>query len=126
MDERFQRGLERFNQRDFYEAHEVLEDLWHEYRENDRTFLQGLIQISAGLYHLDCRNFKGARSQLEKGLKKLAVYHPFHSGVNVGTLTGDVHRCLAAMDRIEKSKEGSFDLSLFPSIHYSPEKHYRT
>ena len=60
MDERFYRGLEEFNGERFFEAHEVLEDLWHEYREADRIFIQGLIQIAAAFYHLQSRNLKGA------------------------------------------------------------------
>lgn len=122
MDKRFQEGLRRFNERDYFEAHEVLEDLWHEYRETDRTFLQALIQFSAGLYHLDCGNLRGARSQLTKGLQKLDRYHPAHQGVNVQALVRDIHRCVAEMDRMEQSS-GTFDLNLFPSIEYSPENH---
>ncbi len=124
MDERFEMGLERFNERDFFEAHEVLEDLWHEYREEDRTFLQGLIQLSAGFYHLDCSNFRGARSQLTKGLQKLESYSPLHLGVNVEGLKRDTAGCLAEMDRIERSPD-SFDVNLFPSIQYTPQNHDR-
>lgn len=98
MDDRFGRGLERFNAQDYFEAHEVWEDLWHEYREPDRTFLQGLIQVAAGLYHLDAGNPKGAASQLAKGAAKLQPYAPIHQGVDLAALLGDVSACLKALD----------------------------
>lgn len=116
-DQRFQKGLEVFNSRDYYEAHEVWEDLWHEYRETDRTFLQGLIQISAGLYHLDCGNVRGARSQLSKGLQKLEPYKPLHKGVDVPGLMNSIGQCLDQLTALEKGEQPSFDLTLLPQIH---------
>ena len=116
MDERFRKGMEEFNRRDFYEAHEVWEDLWHEYRETDRTFLQALIQVAAGLYHLDCGNISGARSQLSKGLAKIENYRPAHKGVDVQSLAGEIERCLRSM---REHESGDFDFTHFPSITYS-------
>ena len=117
MDDRFQKGLDVFNSRDYFEAHEVWEDLWHEYRETDRTFLQGLIQIAAGLYHLDCGNIRGARSQLSKGLRKLEPYQPSHKGVDLPALMSAINICLSRVTAIEQGEQKSFDLKLFPQIH---------
>ena len=81
MDERLRRGIREFNDERFFEAHEVWEELWHEYRGTDRTFIQGLIHLAAGLYHCQCENEKGAVSQLNKGIQKLQNYVPEYSGV---------------------------------------------
>ncbi|MHC4822048.1 MAG: DUF309 domain-containing protein, partial [Planctomycetota bacterium] len=35
------RGVDLFNRGEFFEAHEVVEDLWHEYWEEDRDLLKG-------------------------------------------------------------------------------------
>lgn len=118
MDDRFDRGCERFNAQDFFEAHEIWEDLWHEYRESDRTFLQGLIQLAAGLYHLDSGNHKGARSQLAKGTAKLQAYCPSYRGIDLTALLHDVSACVEAMERNEE--QAAFSLSLFPAIRPSP------
>ena len=79
-----------FNGEKFFEAHEVWEDLWHEYRDADRTFLQGLIHAAAGLYHHQCGNFRGASSQLGKALAKLEPYTPTHFSVAVDDLVRDL------------------------------------
>jgi len=118
MDDRFDRGWERFNAQDFFEAHEIWEDLWHEYRESDRTFLQGLIQLAAGLYHLDSGNQKGARSQLAKGAAKLQAYRPSHRGVDLNALLNDVAVCMEALDR--NQNQPALPPSLFPAIRPSP------
>lgn len=114
MDDRFNRGWERFNAQDYFEAHEVWEDLWHEYRESDRTFLQGLIQLAAGLYHLDAGNTKGAVSQLTKGTGKLQPYVPAHRGVDLTALLGDVSACLKVLDRDDPPP--AISPSNFPAI----------
>jgi predicted metal-dependent hydrolase len=85
-DERFARGVREFNEGRFFEAHEVWEDLWHEYREADRLFIQGLIQIAAGLYHAQTKNWKGSSSQLSKGIEKLKSFQPTHHQIDVGSL----------------------------------------
>lgn len=117
-DQRYFSGIDQFNRKSFFEAHETLEDLWHEYRETDRTFLQALIQISAGFYHLDQENLRGARSQLTKGVQKLGVYSPSHAGVDVGKLISDVRRCLDFLADVEAGRR-QVDGSLFPSLHFS-------
>ena len=121
MDERFWKGIRQFNERDFFLAHETLEDLWHEYRETDRVFLQALIQLAAGLYHLDAENWKGARSQITKGLEKLDRFQPSHQRIDVRTLSAGLQSCLVAADRIQQGLMQSFDVSLFPQIMILPE-----
>ncbi|MFM8803409.1 MAG: DUF309 domain-containing protein, partial [Planctomycetia bacterium] len=37
-------GIEKFNECDYYESHEIWEELWTEYRGPSRKFYQGLIQ----------------------------------------------------------------------------------
>ena len=44
LDPRFQRGVELFNGGAWYEAHDVLEDLWHETADPDRRVLALLRQ----------------------------------------------------------------------------------
>lgn len=108
MDDRFYKGIEEFNSGRYFEAHEVLEDLWHEYRETDRTFIQGLIQVSAGFYHFQCANWKGTISQLSKGLKKLEVYKPEYLGIEIEGFLAEVQRCLQVLSELKEGK--IFDL----------------
>ena len=71
LDPRFQQGVELFNAGQWYEAHDVLEDLWHETADPARRVLQGLIQVSVAQVHLDRGNTKGATILLGEGLGRL-------------------------------------------------------
>ena len=50
--ELFHKGLEAFQKHNFYDAHEYWEDLWSDYRLEDAKFIQGLIQLSVGYFHI--------------------------------------------------------------------------
>jgi hypothetical protein len=59
-DPRYLAGILFFNQGDFFEAHEVWEDLWAESHGDERRFYQGLIQAAVGLCHFSNGNLGGA------------------------------------------------------------------
>ena len=69
--ERFERGLAHFNARQFFEAHEVWEEIWLTEDEPERTFLQGLIQIAAAFHHYRRGNPEGAETLLAAGIVKI-------------------------------------------------------
>ena len=89
-DEQFTHGVEQFDQGFYFECHDTLEELWMETVGDDRLFLQGLIQVSVGLFHFYNRNFRGAVSQMEKGSKKLRPYRPRHKGIELNRFLNEV------------------------------------
>lgn len=90
----FREGVALFNGARYWHAHEAWETLWRAARDEDRPFYQGLIQIAAGLLHLQRRNGRGARNKLGEGLTKLEPYQPSHRGVFVNELVGRARRML--------------------------------
>ena len=97
----FRHGIQLFNDGDFFECHEVLEDLWRPMRGPRRLFLQGIIHFAVALYHYQQNNPAGARRQLRKSLKKLAGYLPEYEGVDTGTL---YRQGVLVLDRIANSE----------------------
>lgn len=77
----FARGIAHFNAREFFEAHEVWEELWLVAREPEKTFLQGMIQVAAAFHHHARENARGARSLLAAGVAKLQGFPDGHRGV---------------------------------------------
>jgi hypothetical protein len=59
-DPRHLAGVLFFNAGDYFEAHEVWEDLWAESHGGERRFYQGLIQAAVGLFHFGNGNHGGA------------------------------------------------------------------
>jgi predicted metal-dependent hydrolase len=68
-----ERGVDLFNRACFFEAHEVLEDIWRSVgREQPaRRHWQGLVQLAVAFHHQSTGNFLGARSVMERALRNL-------------------------------------------------------
>src|SRR6476619_5464854 len=60
-DPRYLEGIEHFNKCDFFEAHEVWEELWADTQGPPRRFYQGLIQVAVCLHHFGNGNIRGAK-----------------------------------------------------------------
>jgi len=116
--EQYHRGIKEFNAGSFFECHDTLEDLWHGTRGKDRLFLQGLIQVSVGFYHLANRNYKGAASQFTRALGKLDSYRPSHGGIELERFTTDVVRWLAIAESGLRGEVVELDEVEIPKIHF--------
>ena len=62
-----------WNERLFFEVHEVLEFEWKRTTGPVRTALQGLIQMGVAFHHLKHGNVRGARSLFHDGRERLTV-----------------------------------------------------
>jgi predicted metal-dependent hydrolase len=85
-EEQFERGLRHFNAREFFEAHEVWEEVWLVENEPEKTFLQGIIQIAAAFHHYRRGNTDGAESLLASGIVKLTRFPGDHRGLAIHDL----------------------------------------
>jgi hypothetical protein len=95
----FERGVALFNGVRYWHAHEAWETLWRAAPDEERDFYQGLIQLAAGLLHLQRRNPRGARNKLGEGLAKLGKYQPAHHGIVINELVGRGERVLDELER---------------------------
>jgi uncharacterized protein len=96
-DEKFQRGLRHFNAREFFEAHEVWEEIWLVEAEPEKTFLQGLIQLAAAFHHYCRGNPAGAESLLAAGIVKLSRSSENHRGLEIGALRASAKKWARAL-----------------------------
>jgi predicted metal-dependent hydrolase len=87
-------GRDVFNRGDFFAAHEQWEDVWRTLAGADRTCVQGLIQIAAGLYHLKEGRPGPAARVLARGEEKLAQTT---TRLPIAALLRDVRRVIAAL-----------------------------
>jgi uncharacterized protein len=97
-------GLEAFNSRKFFEAHELWEDAWRVTPDPGRRFLQGLIQVAAAFHHFSRSNLRGTRNLLREGLLKLAAFPEAYGGLEIEPLRATVREWLAAIDADEIPK----------------------
>lgn len=114
-------GIAKFNECDYYECHELWEELWTEYRGESRKFYQGLIQAAVALYHFGNGNIRGARKLHASVHGYLDPYRPRHLGLDLDQFLAAFDRCLAEVAAsTEEFPEIQLDPELLPEIHLDP------
>lgn len=89
-------GVELFNRGEFFEAHEVWEDLWRDCDPADRRFYQALIQAAVAAYHWGRGNATGAARLYHSGRKYMEPYRPAYRGLEVDAFWDAMAAHLAA------------------------------
>lgn len=110
------KGIELFNNADFFAAHDFFEELWIESEQKDRLFFQGMVQIAVGCYHLVSGNYKGAQSQYRKATEKLNNYVPNYYGVDLELLLNQVDLIKRNIADHFVDRRNEINLELIPKI----------
>jgi predicted metal-dependent hydrolase len=114
-------GIKHFNVCDFFESHEVWEELWTEYRGPSRKFYQGLIQAAVALFHFGNGNIRGARKLYHSVKDYLEPYRPNHMGLNVDKFMTELTTCMAeVIASTEEFPNIEIVGDLIPEIHLDP------
>ena len=108
--ELFEKGLKAYNEREIYDAHEYWEDLWSDYVLPDAKFIQALIQLSVGYFHITNSNINGANGLLKKCVPKFEMYLPTKRGIDVGEILAQVNASLENLKLIDNISDFDWDL----------------
>ena len=111
-------GIVHFNECDYYESHEVWEELWTDYRGPSRKFYQGLIQAAVCLHHFGNGNIRGAKKLYFGCRGYLEKYVPVHMGLDLKQFLGQLEECCA---EILASQEEFPKIDIVPDL--IPEIH---
>ncbi|WP_010274801.1 DUF309 domain-containing protein [Paenibacillus senegalensis] len=100
-----------FNEeRDYYECHEVLEELWME--EARSPLYQGLLQVAVALYHCRNDNWSGSCKLFAQAIDKLERYPSETHGINLDQLVKDCRHYLQELKRIPDGEFRFYDLTI--------------
>jgi predicted metal-dependent hydrolase len=91
-------GLRLYEAGEFFTAHEAWESVWLGSPEPEKTFLQGLIQVTAAFHHLQRNNPLGAKLLLQAALRRIDRYQPGFGGISVTLLCSDIRECLGMLE----------------------------
>src|SRR4051812_36290791 len=73
-----------FNRRLFYEAHDVLEEIWLPQKKGQNgAFYKGLIQLAGAFVHLQKERLPPAAALFKLARTNLRQYPPIHEGLDV-------------------------------------------
>ena len=104
-DRRYLAGIVHFNRGEYFEAHEVWEEIWMDCPGTERRFYQSLIQAAVALYHWGNGNRAGASRLFHSGRKYMAPYRPAHLGLVVEAFWAQVEQTLAPALHAEGATE---------------------
>jgi uncharacterized protein len=91
-------GLSCYRREEFFDAHEHWESAWMQSRDAERSFLQGLIQLTVAFHHLTNGNFAGSVSLLRRALIRFERCPERFGGVDVAALRNEARAWLDAIE----------------------------
>ena len=110
---RFEIGMKFFNSCQWYESHDVFEEIWHETGGPERQLLQGILQIAVAQVHLENSNINGATILYGEALGRLKRFQLTNLGLDI------VGLCKCISKRLELLQIGG-DLTgcNLPVLHF--------
>ena len=104
--ENYHKGIRLFNREKFFEAHEAWEEIWKRTTdEEDKRFLQGLIQAAAFLVHIQKGNGAAAVELHQAASEKLQSYRRGYWGADIQKFLNALQSALEKMEKQEEVKE---------------------
>tara|TARA_Y100001970_G_C13798912_1_gene634024 strand:- start:283 stop:666 length:384 start_codon:yes stop_codon:yes gene_type:complete len=83
IDKLYIEGIISFNNKEFYDAHEYWEELWSDYKVENPKFIQALIQLAVGFFHITNFNRNGALGLFRKSKEKFVNFPNYYRKQNV-------------------------------------------
>jgi len=92
LDSHYLGYFECFNQQLYYEAHEVLEQIWLPQRGGpDGAFYKGLIQFAGAFVHLEKARLGPAKALLGLAEENLRNYPSVHHFLDLNAIISEIH-----------------------------------
>ncbi|HXG93066.1 MAG TPA: DUF309 domain-containing protein [Blastocatellia bacterium] len=98
-------GIEHFNARRYYDAHEVWEEIWLRSSDETKLFYQMLIQAAVGLHHYERGNARGGRGMYNNVMEKLQRLPSFFMSLDLADFARQFKRFFTEL--IENENESA-------------------
>ncbi len=123
FEEQYREGIRLFNEEDFFECHEVFEELWSESLGDDKKFLQGMIQAAVALFHFGNENFGGAKKLYNSARQRLEPLGEQYMGIALSRFVADFDACFQELLANTEAYPTTVALQdeLVPKIHLAEE-----
>ena len=111
----FNRGLGLFNRAHFFDAHEVLEDVWRALPRDFssgrhlRLHVQGMVQLAVAFHHQSKGNQVGARSVLERAMRNISGADSSFPDLDLDRLRAELALWRQHLDHSDSPSEPKLD-----------------
>jgi hypothetical protein len=112
------RGLELFNEGDYYEAHEVLEDAWNEDEGPGRDLYRAILQVAVAYLQIERGNYAGAVKMFLRSRQWFEPLPDVCRGIDLAHLQTDAAAVHEALLILGPEQIGHFDRALFRPVRY--------
>jgi len=110
------KGIELFNRREFFEAHEELEHAWNAEPGPARELYRGILQVAVAYLQITRKNHNGALKMFLRMRQWLDPLPDECRGVNVVQLRADALAARAELERLGPERVSEFDPALLKPL----------
>ena len=110
------KGVELFNQGEFYKAHDPLELAWMETEPPERELYQGILLIGLAYFQILRGNYRGSIKMFIKGQRSLEPLGKTLLGVDVAKLLSDARKVEESIRRLGPDHISDLDRELIQPI----------
>lgn len=110
------KGIELFNHREYFEAHEELELAWGAETGPVRELYRGILQVAVAYLQIERRNYKGALKMFLRLRQWLDPLPDECLGINVAQLRSDALAARAELEALGPERMDDFDAGLLKPV----------
>jgi predicted metal-dependent hydrolase len=103
--DKIQLGIDTFNGGEFFEAHEILEDVWRFEEGPEKDFYRGLINLGVEFAHWERGKLRAATNVLSVARELLEPYLSICQDVDVAMLLEQLYRAIHELAAARESGE---------------------
>jgi hypothetical protein len=112
------KGLELFNEGEYFECHEELEDAWNEDSGPGRDLYRGILQVGVAYLQIERGNYRGAIKMLLRVRQWLDPLPDICRGINIAQLRRDAQAVHDTLLQLGPERINEFDLTSFKDVEY--------
>ena len=111
-------GIRLFNQAEYFEAHEVLEEAWNDDDSAARELYRAILQVAVAYLQIERRNYRGAVKMFLRVRQWLEPIPDACRGVDVAHLRAAAFSAEAELLRLGEGRIAEFPRSLFLPVRF--------
>jgi hypothetical protein len=112
------KGLEKFNQGEYFDAHEFLEEAWKDDETPARELYRAILQVAVAYLQIERGNYNGAVKMFLRMRQWIDPLPDECRGVDVAGLRADAYAVHARLLSQGRGLIAGFDRSLFKPVRY--------
>jgi len=112
------KGMQLFNEGEYWLAHEALEEAWNEEDGAVRELYRAILQTAVVYLHITRDNYNGAVKVYGRVQKWIQPWPEVCRGIQIGQLRHDLDLVIEEVKRLGPDRLAEFDRSLFKPVRW--------